>query len=184
MKRGALCWIAGTVALLLQPQSLVAGENVLLLLKGRSGDVKGEGPKGYESAIECFAYEQAAGAPVQPGSAAGGPASGKLQYQPITIRKRIDRTTPQIARLLAEGDQVEATFRFFRKAPNGMMANFYTVEIKGGRVVARKDVVASTVDAATAKVPEYEEVSFSFTTIKWRWEEAPKIETADDLLRK
>jgi type VI secretion system secreted protein Hcp len=168
MARRVAWLIAVSVALLLATPA-GAADSVLLSLKGsKSGNISGEGPPGpYGNSIECSAYEQAATAPRD----ASGLATGRLLYQPVTIRKRIDRTTPLIASAFIGSETVEAIFRFFRPGPGGQKVNVYTVTIKGGRIVARKDVVPSTIEPATANTPAYEEVSFVFTSIQWTWVE-------------
>jgi type VI secretion system secreted protein Hcp len=167
MTRRVWWWVAESVVLLLVSTPLLAADSVLLSLNGsKSGAIAGEGPPGpYGNSIECFAYEQAATAPHD----ASGMATGKRIYQPITVRKRIDKTTPLIASVFVNNETVEAIFRFFRTGPGGQKVHAYTVTIKGGRIVARRDVVESTIATATASVPAYEEVSFVFKSIEWTW---------------
>jgi type VI secretion system secreted protein Hcp len=146
----------------------VAAETVHLFLKLNGSEIKGEGPPGPSGTpIECFTFEAGVTSPRDQ----SGRLTGRHQYQPLTIRKRIDRTSPLLARALSQNEPAEAAFRFFRTGPGGQRVHVYTVEIKNAYLAARKEVVASTLDPATASLPAYEEVVFDFGSISWRWVE-------------
>ena len=178
MKNCVLGLIAAAVGVCTMAPTATAAETVHLYLKLNGSDIQGEGPPGPSGTpIECFAYEQAA---TSPRDAATGKMSGRRQYQPITVRKRIDKATPLLAKALSQNELAEATFRFFRTAPGGQRVHVYTVEIHNAYITSRKDVVASTVDAATASLPAYEEVAFVFGSITWRWEDGG-VEATDSV---
>ena len=158
--------IATLVGVCAMASAAVAAETVHLFLKLNGSEIQGEGPPGPGGTpIECFAFEEGVTSPRDQ----VGKLTGRRQYQPLTIRKRIDRTSPLLARALSQNEIAEATFHFFRTGPGGQRVHVYTVEIKNAYLVARKEVVASTLDPATASLPAYEEVVFVFGGITWRW---------------
>ena len=146
-------------------------ETVHLYLKANGADIQGESTQrslGRETSIECVYYEQEVMTAREAGS---GMATGRRQYKPLTIRKRIDKSTPLIAKALVENQKIDAKFKFFRPNPtgDGTTEQFYTVEIKQGRVAHQKQFVPDTIVPATATDPALEEVSFVFHTISWTY---------------
>ena len=144
-------------------------EAVHLFLKANGTDIQGESTLttvGRENSIECLYYEQGVKTAREAGS---GMATGRRQYEPLLIRKRIDKATPLIAKALVENQVIEGVFKFFRPNPNGdgTTEQFYTVSIKQGRIATQKQFVPDTICPATASEPPMEEVSFVFHTIKW-----------------
>ena len=113
--------------------------------------------------VELLSY---AGHVVSPYDQASGLATGRRNYGPITIRKRLDNVTPLLIKALAQNQPVEAQFLFFRPAvmSAGAEEHFMTVEIKVARVVAVSHLTAEVEGAA---VPVLEEVQFAFGEIIW-----------------
>ncbi len=146
-------------------------ETVHLYFKANGVDIQGESTQrslGRENSIECVYYEQEVMTAREAGS---GMATGRRQYKPLTIRKRIDKSTPLIAKALVENQKIDAKFKFFRPNPtgDGTTEQFFTVEIKQGRVAHQKQFVPDTIVPATATDPALEEVSFVFHTISWTY---------------
>ena len=79
-------------------------------------------------------------------------ATGRRQYQPLMIRKRIDKSSPLIAKALTENQVIEGQFKFFRPNPSGdgTTEQFYTVEIKQGRVASIKQINPDTIQPASS----------------------------------
>ena len=148
-------------------------ETVHLYLKANGIDVQGESTQtslGRENSIECLYYEQAVTTAREAGS---GMATGRRQYQPLMIRKRIDKSSPLIAKALTENQVIEGQFKFFRPNPSGdgTTEQFYTVEIKQGRVASIKQINPDTIQPASSTEPPVEEVTFVFHTIAWTFTE-------------
>jgi type VI secretion system secreted protein Hcp len=144
-------------------------ETVHLFLKANGTDIKGESTQhslGRQDSIECVYYEQNV---VTAREAGSGMATGRRQYNPLVIRKRIDKASPLILKALAENQVIEGTFKFFRPNPtgDGTTEQFYTVVIKAGRVASVKQLCPDTLVPATSTEPPLEEVSFVFHTIAW-----------------
>jgi len=96
-------------------------------------------------------------------------ATGRRQYEPILIRKRIDKASPLLFKALVENQKIDATFKFFRPNPtgDGTTEQFYTIEIKDGRIAGLTEWVPDTIVPATSTEPPLEEVTFVFHTIVW-----------------
>ena len=144
-------------------------ETVHLYLKANGNDIQGESTQhsnGRENSIECVYYEQGVKTAREAGS---GMATGRRQYEPLLLRKRIDKATPLIAKALVENQVIEGEFKFFRPNPtgDGTTEQFYTVKIKQGRVASQKQFVPDTIVPATSTEPPLEEITFVFHTISW-----------------
>jgi type VI secretion system secreted protein Hcp len=144
-------------------------ESVHLFLKANGTDIKGESTQvslGREGSIECIYYEQSV---VTAREAGSGLATGRRQYQPLLIRKRIDKSSPLLMKALTENQVIDATFKFFRPNPtgDGTTEQFYTVNFKQGRINSVKQLVPDAMVPAHSTHPPMEEVTFVFHTIGW-----------------
>jgi type VI secretion system secreted protein Hcp len=121
---------------------------------------------GQQDSIECIFYEQVVNTARE---AATGMATGRRTYEPLKIIKRIDKATPLIAKALCRNEVIEGKFLFFRPNPtgDGTTQQFYTVEIAKGRVAHQKQYVPDTTVGETVAEHPFEEVAFTFHTIKW-----------------
>ncbi|HVP15208.1 MAG TPA: type VI secretion system tube protein TssD [Terriglobales bacterium] len=142
-------------------------ETVHLYLKANGQQIKGESTQmslGRADSIECVYYEQGIETAREAGSAL---ATGRRQYTPILIRKRIDKSSPLIFKALTQNQVIDAVFKFFRPNPtgDGTTEQFFTVEIKKGRIAALKNYVPDTIEPASSTEPPLEEIQFLFHTI-------------------
>ncbi len=147
-------------------------ETVHLYLKANGAEIKGESTQtslGRADSIECVYYEQATKTAREKGS---GMATGRRQYEPLIIRKRIDRSSPLLVKAMADNERIDAKFKFFRPSPDGdgTTEQFYTVEITNGRVASVKHLVPDCIVPATSTEPPLEEVTFVIHTIRWAYE--------------
>jgi len=146
-------------------------ESVHLFLKANGTDIQGESTQvslGRENSIECVYYEQEVKTAREAGS---GMATGRRQYEPLKIRKRIDKSTPLLAKALCENQVIEGTFKFFRPNPtgDGTTEQFFTVVIKAGRIASQKAWVPETMTNANQALPPQEELTFVFGSINWTY---------------
>jgi type VI secretion system secreted protein Hcp len=146
-------------------------ESVHLYLKANGQDIQGESTQtslGRENSIECLYYQQSVRTAREAGS---GMATGRRQYEPLIIRKRIDKSSPLISKALCNNEVIEGVFKFFRPNPtgDGTTQQYYTVKIKQGRVSAQKQNMFDALVPEGAALPGYEEVSFVFHTITWTY---------------
>lgn len=146
-------------------------ETVHLYLKANGTDIAGESTQtslGRENSIECVYFKFAVKTAREAGS---GMATGRRQYEPLLVRKRIDKSTPLLMKALCENQVVEGVFKFFRPNPtgDGTTEQFYTVAFKQGRVASVQHVNPDTIVPATSTDPPLEEISFVFHTISWTY---------------
>jgi type VI secretion system secreted protein Hcp len=144
-------------------------ETVHLFLKSNGKDIKGESTQtslGREGSIECIFYEQGVTSAREAGT---NMVTGRRQFTPLKIVKRIDRSSPLLVKALANNEKIDAVFKFYRPNPSGdgTTEQFYSVELKEGNISQVKQTVPTTIDPHTAGAPPQEEVYFVFKTITW-----------------
>jgi type VI secretion system secreted protein Hcp len=154
-------------------------ETVHLFLKSNGSDIKGESTQtslGREGSIECLYFEDSVRTAREKGT---GMATGRRTYNPIIIRKRIDKSSALLAKALCNNEVIEGTFKFFRPSPagDGTTQQFFTVEIAEGRINSIKRVSPDTIDPASASEPPTEEIGFVFHTITWTYEDGGAVHT-------
>lgn len=122
-----------------------------------------------ENSIECLSFEDSVRTARE---ASSGVASGERTYEPIRVVKRIDKSSPLLAKALCNNEVIEAGFKFFRPSPagDGTTEQFFTVEIQEGRIASVVRVSPDTIDPASANAPPTEEVTFVFGYIRWCYE--------------
>jgi type VI secretion system secreted protein Hcp len=144
-------------------------DNVYLFLQLNGEDIHGESGEqslGRENSIECVQFVQQVKTLRDTST---GQVTGRRQYDPIVIVKRIDKSSPLLLKGLVQNQVAAGTFKFFRPNPtgDGTTEQFYTIEFKEGRIASVKDYVPDTLDAEAGKRPPLEEVSFVFSKISW-----------------
>jgi type VI secretion system secreted protein Hcp len=147
-------------------------ETVHLFLKANGTDIEGESSQtslGREGSIECLSYEQGVATAREAGS---GLATGRRQYQPLVVRKRLDRASPLLLKALTENQVIEGTFRFYRPDPSGdgTTQHFYTVVITQARITGVRQLLPDVLGPDTADDPPQEELSFAVGSIEWTYE--------------
>jgi type VI secretion system secreted protein Hcp len=110
---------------------------------------------------EVLAFENAVQTPRDAGS---GMATGRRQYQPLLIRKRIDKSSPLLMKALTNGDRIDGQIQFFRPSPGGGgMEHYYTITITGGRLVDYK------LYSSPGEPGPMEELHLTFDRISWTY---------------
>ncbi len=145
-----------------------AAETVHLYLKANGQDIKGDSLQaslGRKDSIECVYYEQKA---YTQREQTAGTVTGRRVYEPILIRKRIDKASPLIYKAFVENQRIDAVFKFFRPSPtgDGTTEQFYSVEIKDGRVETIRQFMPDALSPATSTAPPLEEITFGYFTFK------------------
>jgi type VI secretion system secreted protein Hcp len=96
---------------------------------------------------------------VSPRDAASGLPTGKRQHKPITITKRIDRSTPLLYNVLVNNENLpEVTFRFYRTGRDGLIEQYYTVQLVNASIAGVESAGRDT-----------ENISFCYQNIIWTW---------------
>lgn len=125
--------------------------------------------RGREGTINVLDFQMGVETPREPGS---GMAAGRLIYQPITILKEIDRSTPLLYRALTQNLVVDrGIFKWYRVDSTGREAHYFTIALEQGRVVQVKTVLPNIQEAANRDRTAYDQVQFRFQTIRWTFEE-------------
>jgi type VI secretion system secreted protein Hcp len=154
-------------------------ETVHLFLKSNGIDVAGESSQtslGRADSIECLYFSDSVRTAREKSS---GVATGRRTYEPITFIKRIDKSSPLLAKALCNNEKVEGVFRFYRPSPlgDGSTEQFFSVEISGGRISHIKRVSPDAIDPARSEAPPTEEVGVVFHTISWTYEDGGIVHT-------
>jgi len=121
-----------------------------------------------ENSIECLSFEDSVRTARE---ASSGMASGERTYEPIRIVKRIDKSSPLLAKALCNNEVITGVYKFFRPNPvgDGSTEQFFTVEIQEGRIASITRVSPDVIDPASASAPPTEEVTFVFGYIRWNY---------------
>jgi len=95
-------------------------------------------------------------------------------HRPFTVRKPLDAMSPGLAAALIDGKTLGmVTVEHWRMPPaGGQEENYYTVFLDGAKVIGIKQSMPYTNMEATAQLAEYEEVSFTYSNISFRFKGA------------
>src|SRR5687768_8803857 len=110
-------------------------ESIHLYLKANGQDIQGESTQfsvGRENSIECVEFKDSVRTAREHGSRA---AVGRRVHEPLMIVKRIDKSTPLLAKALCRNEALVGEFKFFRPNPagDGTTEQFFTIKIEGAR---------------------------------------------------
>lgn len=123
----------------------------------KSGVFKGDiTAKGHTDQINVVDYQFSV---TTPRDAATGLPTGKRQYQPITVTKLLNQSSPQILNALATNETLKSVvINFYQTTKTGTEVNYYRVTLTNAFISADKQSSSgSTV---------VEQVSFSFQKIE------------------
>jgi len=158
-------------------------QTVHVWVKGdASGDILGDSTitsMGRENSIEAFKFESSVRIAHE---SSAGMASGERTHGPVTIIKRIDRSSPILHAALCTNEVVEVTLKFYRPNPSGdgTTEHFYTIKLEEGRISSIKTISPNCIDDATASQPPMEEVSFIFGKITWSYSSGDNNTESED----
>jgi type VI secretion system secreted protein Hcp len=100
-----------------------------------------------------------------PRDQATGQASGKRQYQPISVRKRWGDASPQVYQALATNETLTAVLiEFVTTDPQGREAVDHSFSLTNATISAVQELTESAQPAN--QVEELEEISFTFQKIE------------------
>lgn len=152
-----------------------------LTLKGqKQGDIHGGvTQKGRENSILVHGFNNQVSEPLD---AASGLPTGKRQHSPITIVKEVDQSSPKLWTALVNNENLTTWVLKFWAADGtqtGVEKQIYTVTLTNSRIVSVHDFMSDNQNAAQAKLPLQEQVSFTYQKIEWTWTD-PATTAADD----
>ena len=151
---------------------LVVGENLVDVDGTWAIVIPGESTQhdlGRDKTIECLVFRDNVRTAREMGTRT---AVGRRVHEPIEVIKRIDASSPLLAKALCKNEKIEGTFKFYRPSPkgDGTTEQFFTIEIKEGRVDAIERHSPNAIDPAASKAPPLETVRFVYHTIRWVYE--------------
>jgi type VI secretion system secreted protein Hcp len=145
---------------------------VHLFMKANNQDIQGDSSitsMGRENSIECISFSDSVQQTMERNT---GMPTGNRTYGPITITKRIEKSTPLLAKALTGNEVIEADFKFYRPNPagDGTTQHFYTVHIEEGRITSINRVSPDVTNPASANDPAKETVKFVAQLYRWTYE--------------
>jgi type VI secretion system secreted protein Hcp len=150
-------------------------------IKGqKQGIFKGRGSRGAGGWIPVVSFEYEVISQRDPGS---GLATGRRQHKPVTFRKEIDASSPQIFASTVENEVLtEVQFEFMRAAPDGKETLEYKVTLTNAGVASYKESVnIAEQGGPVVDTRPLDEVSLTFQRIDL--ESIPgKTDASDDWL--
>jgi type VI secretion system secreted protein Hcp len=153
--------------------SLRAADPIEATMTGPNGAIGGDAKNG---AIVVLGFEHEV---VSPRDAASGLPTGKRQHKPVRIVKAIDKATPHLYRCISRNQTLPTVvLRFFRTSAQGR-TNYYTVTLTNASVANIRQWKPNTRDASADRAGDLEEISFTYESITWRFEEGG-VEESDD----
>jgi type VI secretion system secreted protein Hcp len=121
----------------------------------QQGDIEGESTlKGFEKSIVCLGFSHDI---IVPRDAASGLPTGRRQHRPLVILKRLDKTSPQFARVLVNNENLQSvTLKFFQNTPAGTASNLFTIKLTNANISRRAQ-----------DFPNLETLEFVYQRIEW-----------------
>lgn len=146
-------------------------ETVHLKLKANGQEIKGESTQHdleRKETIECLQFKDSVRTAREQSTRH---AVGRRVHEPLEFVKRIDSSSPLLAKALCKNEKIEGTFLFFRPNPagDGTTEQFFTVEITDGRVDSIERFSPNAQDPASSLAPPLETIRFVYHTIKWTY---------------
>jgi type VI secretion system secreted protein Hcp len=153
--------------------------NAYLSLTGqRQGPIRGSvTQKGREGKIMVIGVMHEIVCPRDPSS---GLPTGKRVHKPLTVLKEVDRSSPLLYAVLTSNESISAArLDFWTPTAAGTERQHYTVRLTGANISGIFLKMANVRSPKLSRLPEYEEVSFTYQKIEWTWNEGG-LSAADD----
>lgn len=130
------------------------------------GDIKGGcTQKGHEGKIICFSQMANVFIPVDPQSAQ---PKGKRTYEPFTITKEFDKSSPKLLQVLSTGETLtKVLFEYFRINAQGKEEKYFTIQLENAIVVGLHKWVPNCLDPDWKTYGHMEDVSFTYEKVIW-----------------
>jgi type VI secretion system secreted protein Hcp len=153
--------------------------NAYLSLTGqKQGPIRGSvTQKGREGKIMVIGVFHEIVCPRDPSS---GLPTGRRIHKPLTVLKELDRASPLLHAVLTGNENItEARLDFWTPTPTGAEKQHYTVRLTNANISGIFFKMPNVRSPKLSKIPEYEEVSFTYQKIDWTWNEGG-LSAADD----
>jgi type VI secretion system secreted protein Hcp len=124
--------------------------------------------EGREKTILVYAMDHDVHIPRDPQS---GLPSGKRIHGPLKIVKEFDMASPKLYQALCTGEQCsDVTIKWYRIDPTGMEEHYFTHTLEDAIIVDMKPYMPMAFLTENEPYRHMEEVSFTYSKIKWTWE--------------
>jgi len=147
-------------------------ETVHLYITGADqGYIVGESTQtslGREGSIEAVAYTHMLMG--EPDNRTGITGTVRDHF-PVTILKRLDKSTPRLFKAWRNHERLEIIIKFFRPNPtgDGTTEHFYKVNLIHAYISGIRQEVPNSLDPAASNLPPVERVSFTYSAIEEVW---------------
>jgi len=109
-----------------------------------------------------------------------GLPTGKRSHEALTITKTYDKSSPKLYQALCTGERFsEVVIKWYRIDPTGAEEHYFTHRLEDAIIVDIRPWMPNCLDPATESFSHMEEVSYTYSKIRWTWE-PDGIEADDD----
>jgi len=124
--------------------------------------------EGREGTILVYAMDHDVHIPRDPQS---GLPSGKRIHGPLSIVKEYDKASPKLYQALCTGEHMKTVvIKWYRIDPTGTEEHYFTHTLEDAIVVGMKPYMPIAFVKENEPYRHMEEVSFTYSKIKWTWE--------------
>lgn len=141
---------------------------IMRVKAGKQGEIKGGvTQKGREGGMAVVAFDHAL---IMPTDVTTGQATGKRQHKPLVVTKAIDKASPLLRNALVTNERLsEVTIQFWQPSHTGAETNYFTITLTNAHIVAIEHEFLDNRVPENARIAASEEISFSYDTITWTW---------------
>ena len=123
--------------------------------------------EGREGTILVYAMDQEIHIPRDPQS---GLPSGKRVHGPLTLVKEFDKASPKLYQALCTGERMKVALKWYRIDSAGNEEHYFTHSLESAIIVTIKPYMPIAFLKENEPYRHMEEVSFTYSKIKWTWE--------------
>jgi type VI secretion system secreted protein Hcp len=140
-----------------------------LTLEGETqGSIEGTcDMEGREGSILVYAMDQLIHIPRDPQA---GTPSGKRIHGPLTLVKEFDKASPKLYQALCTGEHLTVTLKWYRIDKAGSEEHYFTHTLTDAITVSMKPYMPVAFLVENEPYRHMEELSFTYSKIKWTWE--------------
>ncbi|WP_433926677.1 type VI secretion system tube protein TssD [Sorangium cellulosum] len=152
----------------------------LRLVGARQGEIRGSvTQKGREGSILVTEVFHSLVGPRDPVT---GRPTGKRMHKPFIVTKDLDRSTPHLLDILSHNENIPHwELQFYRSVSIGVERPIFTVQLTNANISSIQFHVFNVRNPVLARVPEQEEVAFTYQKVVWTWNDGG-LSAEDDWL--
>jgi type VI secretion system secreted protein Hcp len=133
------------------------------------GELKGYSTnKAHQDWIEVLEFDHTL---VSPRDESSGAASGRIQFKPIKIKKRVDPATPGIIQALASNDNLkEVVWEFWTAGATGGLQKYMDIKINNGRIVSSNMGMHPEESATKGSGIVTQTIELTYDVMSWKYQ--------------